>query len=240
MNSSSSDRRSETFFTGKGFYIVLFLCAAVIGVSAWVMATGNEAMKQSDVTEVMGDRHKVETVIAPSGEKNGWIDETELAPPEIREQTPAEPAAALNGQKSTEAAPAVYVWPLAGEIERDYSVSALHYDVTMHDWRTHSGIDIAGAEGASVVAARGGQVASVESDSLYGTVVTIDHGDGMHSVYANLSEQTAVNAGEWVDAGVVIGTIGHSALGEVSQAPHLHFELKRSGASVDPTVYLPA
>ena len=45
MNSSSSGKSPEKFLTGKGFYIVLFLCAAVIGVSAWVMATGNEAMK---------------------------------------------------------------------------------------------------------------------------------------------------------------------------------------------------
>ena len=238
MNSSSSGKSSERFFMGKGFYIVLFLCAAVIGVSAWVMATGNEAMKQSDLTDVMGENHRVETVIAPSSEKNDWIDETQLAPPEIREQSPSEPAEELEKQKPAAAAP-VYVWPLAGEIERGYSVSTLHFDTTMRDWRTHSGIDIAAEEGKTVVAVRGGQIALVENDSLYGTVVTIDHGDGMSSVYANLAEETPISAGEWVDAGVVIGTVGHSALGESSQEPHLHFELKRSGASVDPTVYLP-
>ena len=48
MNSSSSGKSPEKFLTGKGFYIVLFLCAAVIGVSAWVMATGNEAMKKAE------------------------------------------------------------------------------------------------------------------------------------------------------------------------------------------------
>ena len=41
MNSRGSGKKLEGFFTGKGFYIVLFLCAAVIGVSAWMMATGN-------------------------------------------------------------------------------------------------------------------------------------------------------------------------------------------------------
>ena len=44
MSSNSSGKKLEGFFTGKGFYIVLFLCAAVIGVSAWMMAAGNEAM----------------------------------------------------------------------------------------------------------------------------------------------------------------------------------------------------
>ena len=90
MNSSSSDRRSEGFFTGKGFYIVLFLCAAVIGVSAWMMATGNEAMKKSELSDLIDGSHRVETVIAPAADD--WIDETELAPPEIRSETPAEPA----------------------------------------------------------------------------------------------------------------------------------------------------
>ena len=41
MSSNSSGKKLEGFFTGKGFYIVLFLCAAVIGVSAWMMAAGD-------------------------------------------------------------------------------------------------------------------------------------------------------------------------------------------------------
>ncbi len=243
MNSSSSGKSPERFLTGKGFYIVLFLCAAVIGISAWVMATGNEAMHKSDLTEITGGEHRVETVIAPSAEGSDWIDETEIAPPETRVDAIAEPAAEAaqeSAVSSAPAAPAVYVWPVLGEIERDYTVNALKYDETLRDWRTHSGIDIACGEGANVLAARGGQVASVVRDGLYGTVVTLDHGDGMRSVYANLAEETAVKAGEWVDAGVVIGTVGRSALCEIAQEPHLHFELRLSGASVDPMAYLPA
>ena len=44
MSIYSSGRKLEGFFTGKGFYIVLFLCAAVIGLSAWMMANGRETM----------------------------------------------------------------------------------------------------------------------------------------------------------------------------------------------------
>ena len=243
MNSSSSGRSPERFLTGKGFYIVLFLCAAVIGVSAWVMATGNEAMKKSEIGGTVGG-HRVETVIAPAAEGSDWIDETEIAPPETRAETMAEPEAQAQEESTAEAvsraAPVVYVWPVLGQIEREYSVSALKYDVTLQDWRTHSGIDIACDEGASVAAARGGQVVSIVSDGLYGTVLTIDHGDGMRSVYANLAPETAVPEGAWVDAGVPLGTVGSSALCEIGQDAHLHFELRRSGASVDPAAYLPA
>ena len=48
MSSNSSGKKLEGFFTGKGFYIVLFLCAAVIGVSAWMMAAGDVAMKNGN------------------------------------------------------------------------------------------------------------------------------------------------------------------------------------------------
>ncbi len=242
MNSSSSGKSPERFLTGKGFYIVLFLCAAVIGVSAWVMATGNEVMRKSEESGTVGG-HRVETVIAPSAEGSDWIDESEIAPPERRADTLAEPsqeAAEESVEASAQVAPAVYVWPVLGEIEREHSVGALKYDVTMRDWRTHSGVDIACEEGARVLASRGGQVVSIVNDGLYGTVLTIDHGDGMRSVYANLAEDTAVKPGEWVDAGVVLGTVGRSALCEIGQDAHLHFELRQSGASVDPAAYLPA
>ncbi len=55
MSSKSSGKKLEGFFTGKGFYIVLFLCAAVIGVSAWMMAAGNETM--NDTYSQPGERH---------------------------------------------------------------------------------------------------------------------------------------------------------------------------------------
>ena len=56
MSSNSSGKKLEGFFTGKGFYIVLFLCAAVIGVSAWMMAAGNETMaKEADACIVFWD-----------------------------------------------------------------------------------------------------------------------------------------------------------------------------------------
>ena len=48
MNSKSSGKGLEGFLMGKGFYIVLFLCAAVIGLSAWMMTAGNETMEERD------------------------------------------------------------------------------------------------------------------------------------------------------------------------------------------------
>ena len=245
MNSKSSGGRLEGFFTGKGFYIVLFLCAAVIGVSAWMMAAGDRAMEEeiSEMNRMNRERQRVETVILPP---QATAPAMEAAAPAL-DQASGEDAQAADEStevwREEEAVPAaaapVYVWPLEGELERGHSVDTLKYDLTMRDWRTHAGIDIAAPLGSTVTAAHQGVVDSVRQDDLYGTVVTVDQGDGIYSIYANLAETPAVEVGNWVEPGTVIGSVGTTALSEVGQPPHLHFALSCNGESLDPLAYLP-
>ena len=251
MNSSSSGKRLEGFFAGKGFYIVLFLCAAVIGVSAWVMAAGKET--DGDPAKGVGvrlDNQRVETIIIPP---------QQAAPAMAEESLPAEAPAVLDeGLNETVTAPVeesvqvwregdvmeveapTYAWPVSGEIERSHSMEQLAYDVTLGDWRTHDGIDILAQEGTEVMAAHCGSVESIEKDDLYGVTVTVSHGDGSVSVYANLSEELAVSVGDWLEPGMLIGTVGGTALCEIGQQGHLHFAMQVDGASVNPLDYLPA
>ncbi len=140
----------------------------------------------------------------------------------------------------TEVAAPMYVWPIQGQLERLHSMDALAYDVTMRDWRTHEGVDIAAALGSTVTASHSGRVESIENDDLYGTVVVLNHGDGSSSRYANLADTVPVNVGDWLECGAAIGTVGTSALCEIGQGAHLHFALYVNGQSVDPLEYLPA
>ena len=90
MSSKSSGKRLEGFFTGKGFYIVLFLCAAVIGLSAWMMAAGNEAMEEArSFGEVGLDNRRIETVIITPEVKPQGVEA--MAIPEEQESLSAEP-----------------------------------------------------------------------------------------------------------------------------------------------------
>ena len=139
----------------------------------------------------------------------------------------------------SEADAAVTYWPVEGELERLHDVEHLHYDVTLRDWRTHEGVDILAPLGETVCAAMSGVVMNVEEDGLYGTVVTVDHGDGTQAVYANLASIPAVNPGDWIMAGDVIGAVGTTALCEIGQGTHLHFAMYLDGQSVDPLDYLP-
>ncbi len=240
MNSRGSGGMLEKFFNGKGFYIVLFLCAAVIGASAWMMAGGEKTMESEISVMKQEDTERVETVVIPPMQ---WEEGSPVlvTPPEET------PEAAVNEQveeaapawNESEAAEPVYVRPLDGEIERAYSVSALHYDVTMRDWRTHDGVDIAAALGTPVCAAHEGMVSAVYRDDLLGTVVAVDHGDGSIAIYANLADTPSAKAGDWVEAGTVIGAVGTTALAEIGQTPHLHFAMTMEGQSTDPMGYLP-
>lgn len=141
------------------------------------------------------------------------------------ELTPAEP---------------VWLWPVSGSVERFHDPNTLKYDVTMRDWRTHEGIDILAPLGSTVCAARGGVVESVINDDLFGTVVTVDHGDGTRAVYANLADMPAVATGSSLQPGYIIGAVGTTAICEIGQETHLHFAVTVNGESVDPLSVLPA
>ena len=236
MSSNSSGGRLEGFMTGKGFYIVLFLCAAVIGLCAWMMAAGNGAMEELTPTGAGFEERRVETVIITPAPRAERVETAAL--PTVTVEEPEEAVQPV-WNETEEAESVFFVWPVEGEPDRLHDVQSLHYDVTLRDWRTHDGVDILAPLGQTVVAARGGLVQSVEDDGLYGTVVTVDHGDGSTACYANLASQPAVGAGDWVSAGDVIGAVGTTALCEIGQATHLHFAMAIDGVSVDPLDYLP-
>ena len=205
MSSNSSGKRLERFFTGKGFYIVLALCIAVIGISAVSIALNSDGGKAPELDPGLSLSNPTEPIATPP---------VVTPTPNVKTDIEEDNGAVVSTWKSSETyeQPAAWVWPVKGEIERRYAVETLAYDVTMKDWRTHDGVDVLADKGTVVRAASDGTVESITQDDLYGTTVTIDHGKGMESVYANLSPSLNVQAGTEVDAGTVLGTVGTSAI----------------------------
>ncbi len=247
-------KRLEHFITGKGFYIALVACVAVIGASAWVLLssgiTGNEAAKQSYTAQ---EGVYEPAVVTPDSGKAGAGSPSPApsAPTEAETFSEAEPAdadpdepeayeAAAYDDGTWEESDPVFIWPVAGETEQPYSVDALIYSMTMADWRTRDAVDIACDLGSRVLAAVDGVVSRVYEDDLLGTTVIIDHGSGLTSVYANLASIPNVAEGEYVDMCDVIGSVGDTAIAEAVEPPHLHFGMKKDGAPVDPADYLPS
>jgi murein DD-endopeptidase MepM/ murein hydrolase activator NlpD len=98
----------------------------------------------------------------------------------------------------------------------------------------HPGVDMAGPQGTPIRACRAGTVVIASWQGGYGNAVVIDHGGNMATLYGHQS-QIAVQEGQHVDAGQVIGYVGTTGY---STGPHLHFEVRLSGNVVDPTPYL--
>jgi hypothetical protein len=142
--------------------MVLMVCLAVIGLSAWTLLgqTGGAA-EPGDAAAVSGlvpepfpvldawTPAPVREAPAPAMELPEELEEPEPAAAEPEPEEPVESAA----EPPEETRPAgaeernFFVWPVNGTLERDYAMDALCYDPTMLDWRTHDGLDLAAAMG---------------------------------------------------------------------------------------------
>lgn len=256
MKNQNFLKRIGDFALGKGFYIVLFLCVGVIGVSAWAMLTGRETDVDNSGLDITLEENNesVQTgktdypvvtepvrTPAPKPQTSTEVEiPSEPVPTPAPTPVPEAPSPAPEPAPETPTAAAdFFIWPLSGEIENGYSMTALVYNRTMRDWRTHDGVDLAAELGAQVKSAGSGTVSDVYEDDLYGTTVVIDHGAGLVSTYSNLASVPTVAAGDSVITGQVIGSVGDTALCEIGEVTHLHFAMSLDGESIDPTEYLP-
>lgn len=124
--------------------------------------------------------------------------------------------------------------PLGTDILKDYSPTTPSYNPTLGDWRTHGGIDFSAPDGSQVKSIAYGTVKAVYEDALYGTVVEIDHGNGVVAKYCGMNKNALeVKAGETVKSGSLIGYLGTVPC-EKSELSHLHFEIYYNGVNVDP------
>lgn len=128
--------------------------------------------------------------------------------------------------------------PVEGEIIREYAKDSLVFSQTLDEWVTHLGIDIKAEKATVVQAAEDGIVKSIKNDPRYGLTVVISHQDGFETVYANLLSSEFVKEGDKIKKGQSIGTVGNTGVFESADEPHLHFEMLKDSAQVDPSIYL--
>lgn len=128
--------------------------------------------------------------------------------------------------------------PVEGEIVREYAQDNLIYSETLKEWTTHAGIDIQADKTTVVKAAEAGTVKSIKNDPRYGLTIVIEHDDNFQTVYSNLLTSEFVVEGEKVEKGQSIGTVGNTAVFEIADEPHLHFEIQKDSLPVDPSIYI--
>lgn len=124
----------------------------------------------------------------------------------------------------------------AAALLNDYG---FYHNTTLNNYYVHAGVDFAASVGAQVFAVDDGVVESIyKDDLLLGTEITVDHGEGVKSVYRFVTEVDGLTVGAKVNRGEVIATVAEATGNEYKDGAHLHFEILENGKSVDPTIYL--
>ena len=126
-----------------------------------------------------------------------------------------------------------FIWPVTGRIS---SIFGLRRFFNEQERRPHSGLDIAAKEGTPIKAVANGTVIDAGDFFFSGNMIYLDHGQGIVSLYAHMSE-ISVQPGDVVKQGDIIGKVGQT--GRVT-GPHLHFAVIANRTLIDPVFMLPA
>jgi murein DD-endopeptidase MepM/ murein hydrolase activator NlpD len=121
----------------------------------------------------------------------------------------------------------VLAQPVAGRISSSFG---MRFHPILGYSRMHAGMDIAAAWGSPIYAVTDGQIMVAGWHGGHGKYVRIQHAGGLATGYAHMS-RIATRVGERVRRGQLIGYVGSTGL---STGPHLHYELYRNGATVNP------
>ena len=205
------------FIKRNAFYLILSLCIIAVGVSLLLVLTGKENRLPSNQVgvETPGDSN-----LEKPNENEPPVDN--INPPE--EVPVVKPIEFINPVEDSTAIV-------------DYSEQMV-FNSTLNRYSAHLAIDFIANEGAEVSAVYDGVVSKVETTFLQGTTITIDHGNGLFSVYNSLADGDMVSVGKSVKQGDVIGLVSATNRQEADKGAHLHFSVIESGEVIDPAKYL--
>lgn len=245
MKNKNNGLKKVLYIYGGVFLLLVITCITVYSVYNKKLA---EAAKQSllateklenivpnnAIADVSKELSKgiEEAIIENAENTKKQIEEKveETNEPEQVEETEAEPVEEIK--------PLEFIYPVEGEITKEFATEKLVFSETLQEWITHNGIDIKAERTAIVKATEDGTVASIKNDPRYGLTVIIEHREGYKSIYSNLLTAEFVSEGDIIVKGQTLGTIGNSAIFEIADEPHLHVELLKDEENIDPTLLL--
>ncbi len=204
------------------------LIASVIIISA--IAIANNRAKKEDIDE--GTRAPVtenNDIIKPAPEDTTPPADTEK-PTTKPDPTPSTPV--------EDKLPS-FVLPVSGVLFKKHDPTLQVSSNTMNDYRVHIGVDIVTNESAPVYAAADGKIDKIWEDVRMGYCIAIKHSGDCYTIYKNLAETLPEGIAEGVSvrSGQLIASVGESAMVELADEPHLHFEMTVADLGVDPLEY---
>lgn len=193
-------------------------------IEKYIPVTISYTVKEGDTLQKIAEKYNADAQTIADFPNNKLGDDLQLTVGQIliipngyiENAPPPPPIAVGTGQ---------FMWPAQGR-------------VTQFAYSWHAGsIDIGLSMGTPIKAADNGKIIAVERFTTgYGVHVIIDHGDGLTSLYAHLTD-TDMKVGNGINKGDVIGISGSTGR---STGPHLHFEVRNAGSPIDPMTLLPS
>lgn len=151
------------------------------------------------------------------------------------------PDGTVNNPGTNEEVPVIkeikFVMPVNTSNVTEYSETMV-FNSTLNRYSVHKAMDFMAEEGSSVYAVYDGTVEKIESSLLTGVTVTIDHGNGLKTVYNSMADAELLVEGQKVSQGEVIGEVSVTNRQEYKNGAHLHFEVIENGEIIDPVKYL--
>ena len=212
------ERTVLNFFKRNAAYIILALCVLAIGLSITLVMVNRSA----ELAAQNSEREQVK-VVTP--------DPTSNTTPVINEPVIDEPDVPVVKVIS-------FIMPVENATAVDDYTETLAYNSTLKRFEAHKAIDFFAEDGTPVYAAYDGVISDVKTTLLTGTTVTIDHGNGLFTVYNSLTDGDKVFVGQSVKQGAEIGTVSTSNRQESGEGAHLHFQVVENGETINPAKYL--
>ncbi len=226
-----------TFWRDWGVYGALALCLAIIGAAVAITSLPQKEEAEVQPTEnivAQAPRQDAPIVDKPVIAQETSLPVIRILPTATAEPAPAQQAQATAAPVKSASAEKKAQAPVSGQVIWGYAADKLIYSKTLDQWTTHKAVDIACPQGTAVKCVLGGTVEKVYADDQLGTTVVVKHSSDRKTLYANLSETVPVKAGDKVNAGTVLGTVGKTAISECASESHLHFAFFVNGKAVDP------
>ena len=211
------NKKFLTFMRKNALYLILSACILAMGLSVTLML----------VEQNKKDSIKLEN---PPIVENPLPDDKE----DDNEQTitPDQP----NDQPVQK--PVTFIMPVLSPTSIAEYSDTIVWCSTLNRFEAHKAMDFFAEEGTDVLAVYDGTVEKIENNFLKGISVTINHGNGLKTVYNSLADSDQVFIGQTVTQGEKIGEVSVSNRQEYKDGAHLHFEVFENDVNIDPIKYL--
>lgn len=207
--------------------VPVLLCAVALGATVGI--TRREKPKQQESNEVM---------ISPDPLKYSDFSQTVMSDKNAKAATKREEVLSVAEyvpyEEEAKAEEFVLNWPVAGDIVMDFSDDELVFDATLEQYRTNDSVSISARVGEEVVSSAEGRVKEITKSREKGVSVILDHENGWQTTYSQLKENLAVNVGDRVKAGEVLGEVNEPSLYGAALGSHVDFKVTLNDTPIDP------